>query len=198
MRPCAAVLAAGLSRRLGRPKQLLDWHGIPLVRHSVLTLLQAAAFEPSQVAVIVGHHAEAVRLAVQDLGVTIIANPAYASGQGSSVACAAQWAMTQAADALLVSLCDQPFLTGVHVDALWQRWCVDSPDVLIPRVADQPTNPVLWAQSTWSALAQLQGEQGGRAVIQQGLVKPTWCPMPDDDLLLDIDSEEDYQRLCAR
>ena len=73
-----------------------------------------------------------------------------------------------------------------------------APDVLIPRVADQPTNPVLWAQSTWPALAQLQGEQGGRAIIQQGLVKPTWCPMTDADLLLDIDSEEDYQRLCAR
>lgn len=198
MRLIAAILAAGLSRRLGRPKQLLDWHGMPLVRHSVLTVLSAQAMTPQDLVVVVGHEEPAVRAALQGLDVAVVRNPDFASGQGSSVACAAQWAQGSSADALLIALCDQPFLTGTHIDQLWQYWCSETPDVLIPRVQTQPTNPVIWAPHTWPHLTQLSGDQGGRLLIQQKQVTPAWYDMTDTDMLLDIDSEEDYQTLCNR
>ncbi|MFN3763714.1 MAG: NTP transferase domain-containing protein, partial [Anaerolineae bacterium] len=45
MRVAGVILAAGGSTRFGRPKQLLDWNGIPLVAH-VADVALAAELSP--------------------------------------------------------------------------------------------------------------------------------------------------------
>lgn len=195
MRIVAALLAAGLSRRLGRPKQLLDWHGVPLVRHSTQTMIDAGV---AHVGVIIGHQAAHVRLALAGLAVELTMNPDFADGQGSSVACAARWALGHDADALLIGLCDQPFLQSTHVQQIVAAWSVSQPAVLVPRVNQQPTNPVVWSRALLADLSMLTGEQGGRLLVQRGVAIPTWHDMLHAELLEDIDSEEDYQRLCNR
>jgi molybdenum cofactor cytidylyltransferase len=193
MKIVAAILAAGLSRRLGRPKQLLDWHGVPLVRHSTQTMIDAGV---DRVGVIIGHQAAHVRLALAGLPVDLTMNPDFADGQGSSVACAARWALVQQADALVVGLCDQPLLQSAHVQQIIAAWRVSQPAVLVPRVNQQPTNPVVWSHGLCAELSTLTGEQGGRLLFQRGVAIPTWYDMQAPELLEDIDSEEDYQRLC--
>lgn len=195
MKIVAVILAAGLSRRLGRPKQLLDWHGTPLVRHSTQTMIDA---DVDRVGVIIGHHAAHVRLALAGLPVDLTMNPDFADGQGSSVACAARWAMAQHADALVVGLCDQPLLQSVHVWQIIAAWRVSQPAVLVPRVNQKPANPVIWSRSLFAELVTLTGEQGGRLLFQRGVATPTWLDMQTPELLDDIDSEEDYQRLCNK
>jgi molybdenum cofactor cytidylyltransferase len=193
MKIVAVILAAGLSRRLGRPKQLLDWHGVPLVRHSTQTMIDAGV---DRVGVIIGHQAAHVRLALAGLPVDLTMNPDFADGQGSSVACAARWALVQQADALVVGLCDQPLLQSTHVQQIIAAWQVSQPVVLVPRVHQQPTNPVVWSHTLFGELSTLTGEQGGRLLFQRGVAIPTWYDMQEPKLLEDIDSEEDYQRLC--
>ncbi|MEY3988988.1 MAG: hypothetical protein RI985_69 [Chloroflexota bacterium] len=193
MKIVAAILAAGLSRRLGRPKQLLDWHGVPLVRHSTQTMIDAGV---DRVGVIIGHQAAHVRLALAGLPVDLTMNPDFADGQGSSVACAARWALVQQADALVVGLCDQPLLQSAHVQQIIAAWQVSQPAVLVPRVHQQPTNPVVWSHALLAELSTLTGEQGGRLLFQRGVAIPTWYDMQAPEMLEDIDSEEDYQRLC--
>ena len=195
MKIVAAILAAGLSRRLGRPKQLLDWHGMPLVRHSTNTMIAAGV---DRVGVIIGHHAAHVRLALAGLPVDLTMNPDFAEGQGSSVACAARWAIEQQADALVIGLCDQPLLQPAHVQAIVTAWSETQPMVLVPRVQQQPTNPVVWSHALLAELSTLTGEQGGRSLFQRGVAAPTWHDMQTPELLEDIDSEEDYQRLCTK
>jgi CTP:molybdopterin cytidylyltransferase MocA len=195
MKIVAAILAAGLSRRLGRPKQLLDWHGIPLVRHSTQTMLDAGV---ARVGVIIGHQAAHVRVALAGLPVDLTMNPDFADGQGSSVACAARWANEHDADALVIGLCDQPLLQSAHVRQIVSAWSASQPAVLVPRVNQQPTNPVVWSRALLAALSTLTGEQGGRLLFQRGVATPTWCDMQTPELLEDVDSEEDYQRLCNK
>jgi molybdenum cofactor cytidylyltransferase len=192
MTVAAIILAAGLSRRLGRPKQLLDWGGIPLVRHSVMTALQSNL---AAVAVVVGHQADAVRASVADLAVPCIANDAYASGQASSVACGAQWFLTQSYDALLVMMCDQPLLTVAHINACIEAWYATRPAVLIPQVAGHASNPVIWATATVPLLTTLTGDQGGRVLFKAGQVVPQFWPIDAPELLHDIDTDADYGAL---
>lgn len=189
---CVVILAAGLSRRLGRPKQLLPWHDRPLVRAMAETAVASAV---GPVAVVVGHAQAAVESALTGLAVTCVVNPEYALGQGTSVATAARWAASGSAAALLVVVCDQPLLRPHHVQHCAATWQVERPQVLIPRVAGTPTNPVIWRRDTWSALAELQGEQGGRVLFQGGRVTPTWHEIDAPELLLDVDDEADYQRV---
>jgi molybdenum cofactor cytidylyltransferase len=189
---CIAVLAAGLSRRLGRPKQLLDWRGRPLVHAMAQTALASGVGE---VAVIVGHAQEGVIAALSDLAVVPVLNPDYADGQGTSVAAAARWAIDGTAEALMVIVCDQPLLRPQHIQQCVTAWQTTRAQVLIPQVAGTPTNPVIWRRDTWAELAMLSGEQGGRVLFQRGRVTPVWHELAAPELLLDVDDEADYLRV---
>ena len=83
MRFAVVLLAAGGSSRLGRPKQLLPYLGRTLVEHAARTALASGA---SEVVVVVGAEATAVRAALRDLRVRIVVNEAWAEGMGGSIA----------------------------------------------------------------------------------------------------------------
>ena len=79
----AVLLAAGAGTRLGhRPKALLELGGVPLVMRQLIALSGAGVDE---VAVVLGHHAETIEAAVQQLPITIVRNPSPDDGQASSV-----------------------------------------------------------------------------------------------------------------
>src|SRR5215470_15636112 len=78
----AIILAAGAASRMGRPKQLLDWGGRPLVRVAAETALAAGL---DQVVVVVGHARDAVAAALDGLPLRLVDNPAYAEGQSTSL-----------------------------------------------------------------------------------------------------------------
>src|SRR5512141_2033997 len=104
-RVAAIVLAAGASSRMGRPKQLLDWNGRPLVRAAAEIAL-AARLEP--LLVVVGGAQAAVANALAGLPLQMIINPDYAAGQSTSLR-AGVAALGQDVDAVVVLLGDQPF-----------------------------------------------------------------------------------------
>lgn len=190
MNVACLLLAAGLSRRLGRAKQLLPWQGTTLVHYTAQTALAA---QPDTVVAVLGHRADDVRAQLADIPVTCVFNPAYADGQGSSVACGAHWLMTHAAcDAIVVLLCDQPFLSASHITQCVSAWQRTRPDVLVPRVNGQRTHPVVWSAHTLPLLAQLTGESAGRTLIAAGRVVPQYEDLTDPNLLIDIDTMDDY------
>src|SRR5512138_3343641 len=105
-RVAALILAAGASTRMGRPKQLLDWGGRPLVRAAAETAL-AARLDP--VLVVVGGARAEVEAALVGLPLRVIANPNYAGGQSTSLR-AGVAALGSDSDAVVVLLGDQPFV----------------------------------------------------------------------------------------
>ncbi|MCL6713480.1 nucleotidyltransferase family protein [Pseudomonas sp. R2.Fl] len=114
----AVVLAAGGSRRLGQPKQLLTRDGETLVHRGVRLAMETA---PRRLLVIVGGHAEAVSAAVRDLPADILFNPEWEEGLASSLRlAAATLAATRAETSppCLLLACDQPALEAMHLDAL--------------------------------------------------------------------------------
>jgi molybdenum cofactor cytidylyltransferase len=81
-RVAGIVLAAGESKRFGKPKQLLDWRGEPFVRAVAKTGVQAGL---SPVIVVTGSNAPQVEAAIRDLPIKIIRNENWQSGQSSSI-----------------------------------------------------------------------------------------------------------------
>ena len=98
------VLAAGGSRRLGRPKQLLPFNGATLLDHTVAT---ARACEFDQLLVAVGGESEKVRSRVDLAGADVVVNPGFGAGCSSSIAVAME-ALDPAATVLVLMLGDQP------------------------------------------------------------------------------------------
>jgi molybdenum cofactor cytidylyltransferase len=188
--PVAGVLlAAGGAARFGRPKQLLDWYGQPFVRHVAEMGLQAGL---SPLVVVVGHAAEAVGAALAGLPVQLVANPAWAAGQGSSVR-AGVAALPAETGAALFLLADQPQAPSTLVQALVAEHAQTMAPIVAPLVAGQRSNPVLFDRQTFPDLLALQGDAGGRALFARYPVD--WLPWHDARLLLDVDTPADYARL---
>lgn len=186
------ILAAGGSRRLGRPKQLEVVGGAPLIVRAVRTAQQSGG---GPVLVVTGAEERAIRtlLAEMQADATIVANPLWTAGQATSVRAALQ-ALPATVDAAIFMPVDQPFLAPLLLRRLVHAWRAGA-DLVAPLVEGELRGaPALFDRSYWPELAALEGDVGGRRVLQAHadrvvpmLAAAAW--------LHDIDAEEDLQAL---
>ena len=187
--PVCAVLAAGGSRRLGRPKQLVSIDGQPLVRR-----VASRAASRFTTAVIVGAHASEVMNALTGAPITLIENPSWEGGLSSSVKHAVLWARTMGAPALIVLLGDQPLLDAAHLEALTAAWRAGA-DVVASFYAERAGVPALFDASILHELETLEGDAGAARILRgrAGVATIQW---PAGEV--DIDTEEDVRAHSAR
>lgn len=187
---CAGILlAAGGAQRFGRAKQLLAWQGEPFVRVAARSAV-SAGLDP--VLVVSGAYAEEVQAALAGLPVQVVHNPDWQQGQASSVRCGVG-ALPAGCGAAIFLLADQPQTTVSLLRALQELHAASLAPVIAPLVQGERANPVLFDRDVFPALAELQGDTGGRALF--GRYPPLWLPWLDARQILDVDSAEDYQRL---
>ncbi len=152
------VLAAGASLRFGTPKPLALFRGVPLVRHAT-TLLAGVC--PAGVYVVAGAADQAIRDLVVPEGVQVVANPDWARGLASSLACGIA-AMPVAVDAVLVIPCDLPAVTAEDLARLVAAWRA-APEFMAAAAFDgHPAPPAIFPRAAWSQLTLLRGDQGAR------------------------------------
>lgn len=184
------ILAAGKSSRYGQPKQLLEWKGKPFIRHVAETALQAGL---KPILVVTGHHHAEIESHLQDLPVSIVHNPNYEQGQSTSVR-AGIMALPPNTGSAIFLLADQPQIPVEVIRALVEAHSVELQPILAPLVLEEKrANPVLFDQSTFNDLLQLQGDVGGRGIFDKH--KVSYLPWHDDILIFDVDKPEDYERL---
>jgi molybdenum cofactor cytidylyltransferase len=179
---------------MGRPKQLLDWDGRPLVRAAAEVAL-AARLDP--LLVVVGGAQDAVAAALAGLPLQLIANPEYVAGQSTSLR-AGIAALGQDADAVVVLLGDQPFVTAAIVERLVAEWRASEAAIVAPTYAGQRGNPVLFARPMFPELLAIQGDQGARGVLAADRARVRVVAFDDPRPLADIDTPDDYERLLSK
>jgi molybdenum cofactor cytidylyltransferase len=184
----AVILAAGQASRMGSPKQLLDWHGQPLVRAVVQQALDSAADT------VVGAAFDAVRATLSDLPITIVENPDFAQGQSTSLR-SGILALDDTVEAVLVLLADQPFVTASTLDRLISSWHEQRAPIIVPVYQGQRGHPVLFARSVFAELLAITGDQGARHVIQAYRDQVRCIEFAESLALADIDTPEDYRAL---
>lgn len=185
----AIVLAAGLARRMGRPKLLLPLEGKPVVRWSVEALLGHV----DEVVVVTGPEAVAVTHALSGLSVRFVINPRPENGQGSSIA-AGVAALRPETRALIVALGDQPRLPAVVVPALLETFARGGKAIVAPVYQGAQGAPVLFSSAVFAELRALTGDAGARALVGGKPERVAFVPL-DFPMPADIDTPEDYARL---
>lgn len=187
--PAAAIiLAAGAARRMGAPKLLLPWRGETVIRTTARLALACGA---QQAIVVIGSHADEMERALEGLPVQIVYNPDWQSGQASSLATGLQ-ATTGNTGRAVFLLGDQPQIPAALVRALLLRHAQSHPAALAPAVGGRRANPVVFDRITFPDLLALQGDEGGRQIMQRyPLELLDW---DDARILWDIDTPEDYAR----
>jgi len=199
-RVTAILLAAGLSKRLGRNKLLLPLGDETVVRKTAKAVLASAVTE---VILVTGHEEAMVKEAVEDLDVRLTHNPRYAEGQSTSMIAGIE-AAPEDTDAYLFVLGDQPLLTpGIvnEVISLYERSRPEA-QVAAPAYGGRRGNPALFSADLKDELLHASGDAGGRGIIRRlenespGAI--VFHHLPNDDIFLDIDTEKDYESMLRK
>jgi molybdenum cofactor cytidylyltransferase len=187
-RVAAIVMAAGRSSRMGGANKLLtEVAGQTMVARAVDAVLASRA---RPVVVVLGHEAAKVRAAIGDRPVTIVENPAFASGMASSLK-AGLVALPADIDGALVCLADMPRVDPHVLDRLISAFNpMEARAICLPVWEGKRGNPVLWARRFFPEMGSLAGDVGARHLIGQYAELVAEVPMPDDAVLLDIDTPE--------
>lgn len=192
----AIVLAAGESKRMGRPKQLLEWGGKTLLRHVLKSLLSSAADE---VILVLGHEAEAIKKSLPAFPIKIAINPDYRQGMASSLR-QGLLAMHPGSDAFLVLLADQPGIGPEIINRLIQEFQRADPGrgIVRPVYRGRPGHPVLIGARYLQEALQLQGDVGARQILMNHPEDILEIDVDQDAVLEDIDTPEDYRKYTRR
>ncbi|MCB5169554.1 nucleotidyltransferase family protein [Streptomyces bambusae] len=187
------LLAAGGGRRLGgRPKALLDYRGRPLVENAVRVLREAGC---DPVHVVLGAAAAEVRERADLAGCVLVDNPEWDEGMGSSLRAGLASLAGSGAQAVLVSLVDQP---GIGPEACARvRAAYRSPGTLAAAAYDgERGHPVLFGAERWPDIAATAtGDRGARVHLRNHAADLILVECGDIAEDYDIDTPPDLARL---
>jgi molybdenum cofactor cytidylyltransferase len=184
------ILAAGFSRRLGTPKQLVYFRGKPLVQHVIETALQLGHGAP----ILVVNNRVDLSQAVADLKIKTLLNSEAERGIGASLKCGIAEALNKGYDASLVLLADQPFIQLGHLQRLITNW-VGRPDAIVATSYPdgQPGVPCIIPSSMYGKIANLHDSKGAKEIIRGHFL--VHSEALDESSLFDLDTPEDFRRL---
>ncbi|HUG42929.1 MAG TPA: nucleotidyltransferase family protein [Acidobacteriota bacterium] len=189
------LLAAGRSARFGdAPKQLARFGGTPLVRLAALACLDSLLCET---VLVTGYLAPEIRRAVQDLPLKTTENPDYGEGKSSSIRAGLR-ALPESCDGALFVPCDQPFLTAAVIDGIIEAYdrakASGLQPVVIPCHRGRKGAPALFDRTYFPELSNLNGDEGGRQLMELHPARIIQVELESAKPLLDVDCPEELLR----
>lgn len=194
-RVAGIILAAGSSRRMGTPKQLLPVAGVVLIERVVDAALNSGL---DQVIVVLGHRADEIRECLRnktkDPRLSIAINEAFEEGMASSIIRGLEEAADQS-DHVMIILGDMPFVTSAAIDRLLGGYLASGCPLGALAISGRRSHPAVFSKALFAELFSLHGDRGAREVFDRHM-DCAFLMEPEtgfDDR--DIDTEEDYRAI---
>jgi len=179
------VLGAGLSTRLGRPKQALVLGDTTLLGWVVR---EAERSSLARVVVVVGDPAMSAGVAYGSGRVTFVANDTPASGCASSLKVGLE--AVGSCDAVMLLLGDMPGVDAAVIDGVLASW--DRTTIAIAQYRDAVGHPFAFPAATFGVLRALHGDKAVWKLADQAERIGIDRPLP-----LDVDTWDDYVKVCT-
>jgi molybdenum cofactor cytidylyltransferase len=186
------ILAAGESKRLGNPKQLLSFGGNTLLARVAAT---ASASGLYPVMAVLGANAEKIRPTLNIPGIQVVNNNDWKEGMASSIrkGLANMMELFPQVDGVILLVCDQPYLDHGLIKTLIEA----QRDADLPAAAasygGKLGTPALFHKHLFSELMSLSGDTGARKMLEQN--RENVVEVEFERGVVDIDTQEDYERL---
>jgi len=188
-RPWVVLLAAGVSRRFGSPKQLARLDGESLLRRMARVAL---AGRPVGCILVLGARAERMRREVAGLDLVIVVNPRWREGLSRSLA-AGIGALPADARGALVMLADQAALGPGDLALLCACWRLAPRRIVAASDGKRLGPPAILPRSMFPALKRLRGDRGARDLLRDPGRRVVGVELPG--AALDVDRPSDLAAL---
>ena len=188
------LLAAGESRRMGKPKLLLPWGETTIIEEVVDAYLKSAL---SELIVVVGESKETIKKVLQSKPVKIVENPFYRQGMSTSIR-AGVLAASLKAEGYCIGLGDQLLITTKVIDLLISSFLKDRTGIAVISHQGKRGHPVIFSSAFHDALCSLNGDLGGRTIIENHPSEVRYVEAETKAVLIDIDTPEDYDKLSKK
>ncbi len=192
----AILLAAGESKRMGRPKQLLEWQENTLLQHCLESIMRSAVDETI---LVLGHEADRIGARLPPLPLTIVINPDYRQGMASSLR-RGLLSMDPGSEAFLVLLADQPGIAPEIINTVIRAFRQADPKrgIVRPVYRGRPGHPVLFGAQYLQEALHLRGDVGARRIVANHPADVLEINVEDAAVLQDVDTPEEYRNYTKR
>lgn len=187
---CIAILAAGSSQRFGEKDKLAQELGGQMLGLHMAERL--TGLEATNRIIIATSASHPCAQKWEGLGYTVLPNLNATNGMGSSVAMAAEFAITAKAEILLVALADMPLVPLAHCETLIASMTEQNSEVIATKSGSRALPPAVFRASLFPQLAALTGDQGARAIIGKAPAIELQA-----ELAIDIDTPQDLAKARA-
>ncbi len=187
----AIILAAGESRRMGRPKQLCRAGEKPMILYTAELCSQ---FNFREITVVLGAYDDSISKLLKKFfpQIKCIFNPDFSQGIGTSVSAGLR-TLAKGCIGCVFFLADMPCLKGETIENILKKALFSPENIIVPSKDGRRGNPVYFAARFFPDLASLSGEQGGSAVIERYKDSMVMLPVMDDGIFFDIDTEKELE-----
>jgi CTP:molybdopterin cytidylyltransferase MocA len=189
MTVAAIVLAAGASRRLGQPKQLL-MHGGEMMIERAIRLVNEAGAAP--VITVLGAFHELIREAVQLSNFTPVINNAWNQGISTSIQAglAALLDGDPQTPGALILACDQPRLSAEHLRAMLEAFCAEAALAIVASTYKGVLGiPAVFPREVFAELCALRGDKGARSLLMQPPCPLVALPFSGGEIDIDLPAD---------
>jgi molybdenum cofactor cytidylyltransferase len=178
----AILLAAGESKRMGKPKLLL-----PIGNDTILgkTIDNVLSSRVDEVIVVLGAEAQEIKKAIAGKPAKVVFNPDYRQGMSTSLTTGLKQVSARA-QRVMVALCDQPFIEKKTYNRLIEESLDSGKGIIVPTYKAKRGNPIIFSINYKDELMGLEGDVGGKEILRRH---------PDDVLEVAVDSESIYINL---
>ncbi|HWQ29998.1 MAG TPA: selenium cofactor biosynthesis protein YqeC [Negativicutes bacterium] len=185
------ILASGLSRRMGANKLLLPLGGIPVIERIIAEAVQSRLEE-----VILVCAGDEIAEVGRRYGIEIVHNASPQEGQSRSVRLGTA-AAAEYADGLMFLVGDQPLITADIIDQLVDRFRKADCGAVVSYYKGRRGNPVVFSTRSRDELMGLQGDYGGRVLLEKMEDGIEAVEFDDEKPGIDIDTAEAYEKLLG-
>ncbi|MFV8281283.1 nucleotidyltransferase family protein [Christiangramia marina] len=186
------ILAAGSSKRLGKPKQLVKFKNKTLLQHSIDV---SEALDLSEKIIVLGANEEKILNEVDLKNHKLLINSNWQKGMSTSLKKGLEEIrnLHPTIEHVLVLLSDQPFISELVLQELIDKHLTANCLASFSQYQEIPGVPAIFSREIFPDLMRIEGDRGARDLIKNGFTN--YQLVSFEKGIVDIDTEKDLQFL---